>query len=465
MLIRQIIQGINVFFLFYLFIYASFLFISVLVGASTLYEKRYKDKLKNSLLENFYVPISIIVPSFNEEITVIDTVESLLGLDYQLYEIIVVDDGSTDQTSQVLIDHFKMETEIRPILRRVKCKKEEFVYVKQIDNVLLTLIRKKNGGKSDSLNMGINASRYSYFVCMDADSILQSNSLKEIIKPVLENNDVVAVGGLVQVSNDLEFKENNVVKYRMPKNLWAAMQTLEYNRSFLASRILFDKFNSSLIISGAFGLFKKDVVVQAGGYETDTIGEDMELVIKLHVYCREHFMPYQIKYAYDAICWTQAPESLKDLFSQRKRWHIGLFQSIYKYKHIFLNVKYGFVSFLSFMYFLFYELLSPYIEIIGTLTILLSMFIGLVNYRAMITFLLTYALFGTIMSVIIYFVRLYTQHNQFKLKELLKAFLLCFIELSFLRYALSYIRATAFIGYTNKKTKWTSLERKKIDAK
>ena len=260
-------------------------------------------------------------------------------------------------------------------------------------SVPLTLIRKKNGGKADALNMGINAAKYPYFICMDADSVLQSDSLQKIVRPVLEHNDVVAVGGAVRPSNGVEIENGRVVRYRLPRNLLACMQVLEYDRSFLAARILFDKFNGSIIISGAFGLFKKDVVIAAGGYDNTTMGEDMELVVKLHVYCREHGRKYRIKYATDAICWSQAPERLGDLKKQRRRWHIGLFQSMTKHRRILANPKYGMVGFISYIYFLLYELLSPYIEVFGVLTMVLAFFVDLINVPFMILFFLIYAVY------------------------------------------------------------------------
>ena len=186
------------------------------------------------------------------------------------------------------------------------------------------------------------------------------------------------------------------------------MQVLEYDRSFLASRILFDKFNGSLIISGAFGMFKKDVVIDAGGYDVRTMGEDMELVVKLHEYCTVNNMPYSIKYATDAICWTQVPEKLSDLRKQRKRWHIGLFQSMNRHRRLFLNPKFGAVSFISYLYFLIYELLSPFIEIFGVATMVAAFFLDLINVPFMILFFAIYAVFGAVLSLTAFFARIYS---------------------------------------------------------
>lgn len=460
-IIKLVLSIVGIFFILYLIGYSTFLFISVVVGSTTLYKQKRLEKLKAKLKTRYDIPISIIVPAHNEEITVVDTVKSLLDIEYDKYEIIIVDDGSTDSTSNVLINHFNMHKVYRPIERAIKCKKEEFVYETNDQKVPITVIRKQNGGKSDSLNMGINSSRYPYFICIDADSMLQYDSLKNITAPMLEREDVVACGGLIRISNDTEFERGRVKKYKLPKNILAAMQVLEYDRSFFASRIMLDGFNGNLIISGAFGLFKKDLVIAVGGYDTSTVGEDMELVMKLHVFCKLHNIKYSIKYVPDAICWSQAPEKLGDLIKQRRRWHIGLFQSMGKYKELFLNMKFGMISFISYLYFLIYELLSPIIELVGILVTIVAYFVNLININFMIVFFLLYAAFGAILSLTIFLARVYIQDTKLTFKDFTKAVLLCFIEIAGLRQIMSIARMTAFIGYKKKKLQWVDITRMK----
>ena len=353
----------------------------------------------------------------------------------------------------------------RPIHRQIECQPEEFIYETRDTRVPLTVIRKKNGGKADALNMGINAANYPSFICMDADSVLQYDSLKNISQPILEKPNVVAVGGLIRLSNDVELENCRVKKYQLPKNIIACMQVLEYDRSFLASRIMFDKFNGSLIISGAFGLFKKDVVIAAGGYNNKTMGEDMELVVKLHEYCTVNNMKYTICYATDAICWTQAPEKLSNLKKQRKRWHLGLFQSMIKHRKMLFNPKFGAVGYISYLYFLIYELLSPFIEIFGVLTMLLAFATDLINIPFMVLFFLIYAVFGSVLSLTAFFSRIYTSDLKVTFSDAVKACLLCVFEITCLRFVLAWVRATAFFGYRKKKLQWGRIERKKINFK
>ena len=211
-IMKAVLDGINIFFIIYMIGYSSFLFLAVVTGSSELYRKKQQDKLKNTLMKDYFIPVSIIVPAYNEEVTVVETVKSLLALDYNLYEIIVVDDGSKDTTSKKLIEAFDMQPIRRPIQRKIACQPEEFVYETAMQKVPLTLIRKKNGGKADSLNMGINACRYPYFICMDADSVLQHDSLSKIVRPLLENENVVAVGGVVRPCTGAELERGRVKK-------------------------------------------------------------------------------------------------------------------------------------------------------------------------------------------------------------------------------------------------------------
>ena len=464
---REILQTfLNIsggFFVCYMVGYASFLFLSVTVGSASLYGAKRRNLLKNELTRDYYVPVSVIVPAHNESVTIEATIRSLLTLHYRAYEIIVVDDGSTDDTAQIVQEAFHMIRVNRPIRRRLPCQMTEAVYETRSCSVPLTLIRKRNGGKADALNMGINASRYPYFLCMDADSVLQYDSLEKIVRPVLEDDSVVAVGGAVRPCNGAEIQDGRVIRYRMPRQILACMQVLEYDRSFLATRILFDKFNGSIIISGAFGLFKKSVVIDAGGYNASTVGEDMELVMKLHVFCRDHGIPYRIRYATEAICWTQVPEKLSDLCKQRRRWHIGLFQSMTYHRKMITDFKYGLIGLISYCYFLLYELLSPYIEIFGVLTMGLALAIGYLNVPFMIMYMGIYVAYSAILSLTAFFARVHTIDLKLSLGDVVKAVGLCVLEVSCLRFVMAWVRVTALKGYSKRKLSWGQIERKQIN--
>lgn len=463
--IQMLLLFVEGFFILYMIGYASFLFLSVAVGSSDLYAGKRRVLLRNELSNDYYVPVSVLVPAHNEGVTIQATIRSLLALDYKLYEIIVVDDGSSDNTVQILRDAFRLQQIDRPIQRRVACRPAQAVYESRAWKVPITLITKENGGKADTLNMGINVAAYPYFVCIDADSVLQCDSLEKIVRPLLENAQVVAVGGAVRPCNGAEIETGRIIRYSMPKKLLACMQVLEYDRSFLASRILFDKFNGNIIISGAFGLFQKELVIQTGGYDPSTMGEDMELVVKLHVFCREHGLPYLIRYAADAICWTQVPEHLRDLCRQRRRWHIGLFQTMMKHRRILANLKYGAVSFVSYFYFLIYELFSPYIEVFGLLATVLAVAVDLINVPFMVAFFAVYVVYTAILSLTAFFARIHTVDLTLALSDVFKAVGLCAVEVSCLRFVMAWVRITALIGYRRKKAHWGTIQRKEIQYK
>lgn len=442
--------------------YSTFLFISALVGSVTLFKNRYKDAMHSKIEHDYYVPVSILVPAYNEEKVILANVKSLLTLDYKLYEIIVINDGSTDNTLKAIIDAYNLIKVDRPYNRQLHTKKVRAIYEGKYENISITVIDKENGGKSDSLNVGINVSKYPYFLAMDADSILQSDSLEMMVRPILENENVIACGGFVRLSNAVTIESGTVKNYELPKNILASMQVLEYDRSFLASRIMLDQYNGNLIISGAFGLFQKELVVACNGYDPNTVGEDFELVVKLHIFCKKNSIDYSIRYIPEAVCWTQAPEKLSDLIKQRKRWYTGLVQCMCKYRVLFCNYHYGFLSFISYFYYLLFELLSPFIEVIGIIVTVVAMYFGLLNVPFMIIFYILYTIFGCVMTLTTFFARVYLADNKLSFLDICKSFFLCTFEIAILRFILMISRLTTYFGYKKKRMKWDKLDRTEI---
>lgn len=450
------------FFGIYLIGYSTFLLLSVIFGALDLYKEKKKKQYYSEIEHDYFVPISIIVPAYNEEVTVVDTVKSLLLLDYKLYEIVVVDDGSADDTTKVLREAFSFRQVKRPVNRQVPCKKEQEIYETVENGIHIILVKKNNGGKSDALNMGINVSRFPYFICMDADSVLQKDSLTHIARPVLENDTAVAVGGLVRIVNHVTLKDGMPTEYKLPLNPIVGTQVLEYDRSFMASRMFLDKFNGNLIISGAFGLFKKDIVVAVGGYDTTTMGEDMELVVRIHSFCRRNKIPYKVCYAVKAVCWSQCPMSVNDLRKQRRRWYLGLYQCLSKHRYMFWGKDFGLVGSVSWLYFLIYELFSPFVEVIGLVSIALAYAAKLVDMQFMLMFYLIYASYGAILTLTAFLAKIYTQNIKLGVVEMLKAVYLCIAEATCFRFIQAFARMFAFVGYKNKKNDWGRIQRKKI---
>ncbi len=460
--VKIFLYYVEYFFLIYLFLYSIYLFLSVTIGSSTLFTNRYKNKMENKIKHNYYVPISILVPAYNEEKTIIKSVESLFYLDYKLYEIIVINDGSTDKTLDTLIKKFNLKKVNYPVNQKLKTKKIKNIYENN-SKIRITVIDKENGGKADALNCGINIARFPYFATLDADSLLQRDSLEMLVRPILEDSRVIACGGFVKLANSVKLDKGEIVKYSLRNNVLVNMQILEYNRAFLASRIMLDKFNGNLIISGAFGVFKKDIALSVGGYETKTVGEDFEFVIKIHRFCLKNKIDYIIKYVPEAICWTQAPNNLKDLIKQRRRWYIGLFQTMVKHKEIAFNIKYKWLSIISYNYFLFFELLAPFIEVFGIVATVIAIMFNLLNLKFMILFFLIYALFGVILSLTTFLAQIHVLNLKISLLDVIKSSFVCAFEVTILRFILMFVRITSFIGYNKKKLIWNKFQREELN--
>ena len=382
--------------LFIYFFIVSFLYVFlIIISRSRL--KNFVDIITNdfSSTSKYTKPISIIVPAYNEEETIIDNIESLLELNYPEFEVIVVNDGSKDSTLHKIVSHFKLRKIDADLNMQIPCSNITEVY-SSFEFSNLVVVDKENGGKADALNAGINVSRYPLFCGIDADCIIEKNALIRIVKPFLNFPETVAVGGIVRIANGCKIEKSRIVEARLPKEPIVKFQILEYFRAFLTSRIGWERINSLLIISGAFGLFKKSIVVEVGGY-SKTIGEDMELTLKIHEHCRKNKIKYKIDFTSDAICWTQAPDTLKGLKIQRIRWHRGLIDSLRVHIKMLFNPKYGTVGMLSMPYFFFVEMLGPVIEMLGYIVMVISLCLGIVSKFFIFVFLMAY-LYGLFFS-------------------------------------------------------------------
>lgn len=460
----RIILFSNWFFLFYLVIYATWLLITNIYGSCRMYQYRKMERLHNELEHQFCYPISIIVPAYNENVTVIQTVRNLLKLDYRHFEIVLVDDGSTDNTRELLIKEFNLRLErSRPIRKLVPSKPITAVYEGSCDGINILLVCKENGRhKADANNAAINVISYPYFVCMDADEVLQRDALKYAGRAILEDANVIGVGGAIKISNGVTFKDGMPVAFRFGSHLVADMQTLEYGRSFVGSRIFQNQFNSNLIISGGYGVFRKDAVVAVGGYDASSMGEDMELTMKLHEYYRSHHLPYSMKYVPDSVCWTQAPDTMKDLRKQRQRWHCGLMQTIHKYRHMILNPSYGMIGMVILPYVLLYELYCPFFILLGWFVIGASWLLHLINIPFVLFTALLYLLFGVLLTMISYVDKLYMKKDTFTGMDILRGIGIAFLDALIFRPYLFIIEFLAFFQYRKIASSWVSPKRRQM---
>ena len=321
-------------------------------------------------------PVSVIVPAYNEQSCICDTIDSLLKEDYPGLEIIVVDDGSADSTASRVVRQYRLKKTDCDPSRPLETQPVLSCYSRALQGKNLTLICKKNGGKSDALNCGLNYCPTPYCVIVDADTQVRTGALRIMAAHFFMDKRTIVCAGAVGTllhTNDLH---KTLPFYR---RLLVKFQHIEYYRTFYMQRLLFDHVNANVIVSGAFAMFDRDLVLHAGGYRTNTIGEDMELTMRLHAYCLSQNRPYRIIYAPEARCDTQVPFRYHDYFRQRRRWHIGMIQSLKHHLYMIGSHYYGWVGVLSVLFTMVYELLSPFVELFGLVILILSAWLGMLN--------------------------------------------------------------------------------------
>lgn len=359
---------------------------------------RYQDIDEGvALYTGFELPITLLAPAYNEEATIASSINSLLQLSYPEFEIIVINDGSKDATLDVLIKEFSLQAIPEAYRIQIPTRQVKTIY-RSTRYPNLRVVDKENGGKADALNAGINCARYPLFCGMDADSILPRDSLFRIVRPFLEDPTTVAVGGIVRIINGCEVRDGHLIKTSLPRNWLALFQIVEYLRAFLFGRMGWQAFNAVLIISGAFGLFRKEAVISVGGYRHDTVGEDMELVVRMHRIFSEQRRPYRVHFIPDPICWTEAPEDLRTLKNQRSRWQRGLAESLWLNKSMMFAKHSGAAGWLAFPFMFFFEMFGPLLELIGLILMIVSCYFGLIDYYAAVAFLILVFGMGLLLS-------------------------------------------------------------------
>jgi cellulose synthase/poly-beta-1,6-N-acetylglucosamine synthase-like glycosyltransferase len=368
--------------------------------------------MRRRLAQNFYAdyeavakshftfPISVLMPAHNEAAGIVESVHSVLSLDYPQHEVIVLNDGSTDTTLESLVREFRLE-------RRAVVFRKTLPFAGAIRGIYrsaayptLTVVDKEHAGKSDALNCGIDLARYPLFCSIDADSVFQENALLRVVRPFLEDPErVVAVGGQVRVANGSRVERGRIVEPRLPQTILAAFQVVEYLRAFVASRLGLSAMNNLLLLSGVFSLFRKDVVIEAGGYRPDVVTEDMELIVRLHRRMRETRRPYAVVFLPDPICWTEVPERLGALARQRNRWHRGLMQSLWRHRSILWSPTSGSLRWVGMPYYIFFEFLGPIVELVGYVLIPIAFFLGFLSPLWFWAFLFLSVVSGAFLSI------------------------------------------------------------------
>ena len=343
-------------------------------------------------------PISILVPARNEALTLETSVRSLLQLVYPEFEIVVINDGSTDGTMEALVKAFSLREFPEAYRVRIPTCPVRRIYRSTL-HPNLRVVDKENGGKADSLNAGINAARYPLVCSIDADSILQRDSLERVARPFLEDPATVAAGGTVRLANGCEVRDGFLISPGMPRPWLLRFQVMEYLRGFLFGRLGWSPMNGLLVLSGTFSLFRKEAVVAAGGYRPDAIGEDMELVVRLHRVLRGEGRPCRVTFVPDPVCWTEAPEDLGSLRRQRVRWQRGLAQSLWSNRGLLFHPRSGAAGWLSFPFLVSVEWMSPVLVVAGYTLTLMGFWMGVISLDAVWVFLFVEIGLGILLSV------------------------------------------------------------------
>lgn len=397
-------------------------------GALQKYARRLKSVSTDYLLTSVGAPpITLVVPAYNEQESCVEAVRALLDLRYPHYEILVVNDGSTDETLNALINAYDLVIAYRTPISNLNTKPVNAVY-QSSQHANLWVIDKANGGKADALNAGLNLCLTPLFCAIDADSLLEQDALLRVVRPFLENSATMAVGGIIRIANGCQIAQGRIQQVRLPKSWIARFQVLEYLRSFLSGRMGWGVLEGIMIVSGAFGLFKRSLVVEIGGYSNDTVGEDMELVVRLHRHCQEKQEPYHIAFIPDPVAWTECPENLAMLSHQRNRWQRGLVESLWRHKQMFLNVRYGKIGMLAFPYYFFLELMGPLIEFSGYICLILALITGIISGPFLLAFFLVAFVYGSIVSIFAIALEELTFRRYVHLKDLVSLLLASMLE-------------------------------------
>ena len=421
----------------------------------------------NSIVSSPLAPtLSVIAPAFNESRTIIDNIRTLLSLYYNNYEVIVVNDGSEDDSLEKMISTYELEKVNYYFDYRLPCKRIRGVYKSQNRSFKkLTVIDKMNGGKADSLNAGLNVSKNDLVVSIDADSIMEPDALLKLVKPFMEGKEkkVIGAGGVIRIANSCEISGGHIKKVHLPKKFLPRAQVMEYTRAFLMGRMAWSELDGLLLISGALGMFDREIVIQAGGYHTNTVGEDMELVVRIRRYMVDHNLSYDVVYIPDPLCWTEVPSTIKVLARQRSRWTRGTMETLITHRKLFFNRRYGKLGMLGYPYWLMFEYLAPIIEFLGILWFIFLAITGKLNWPFFLLLTGFVYFFAVSLSIWAVLFEEVTFHKYEKRRDVLRLIGTAFLEPVFYHPLVMLMTIKGNIDKLFKINTWGKMERKGFD--
>lgn len=409
-------------------------------------------------------PISVLVPTFNEQSAIVASVLSFLSLEYPRHEVVVVNDGSTDETLQRLIEAYDLVLVPAAYPSDVVTQPVRGFYRSRV-HAKLVCIDKVNGGKGDAMNAALNAARYPYVLAVDADTFIERDALLRLARPFLLGEGVAGVGATIRISNGSTIEHGRVIEAHVDSRWIPGIQTVEYLRAFLFGRLGWNPMGGGLIISGAFGLFKGEYLHAVGGYNAGTVTEDIDLVVRLHKYLRSIGSRDVMTFVPDPVAWTEAPVTLKVLAAQRERWHRGLIATVVTHRDMMFNPRYGVIGMVAFPFYALGELLAPLVEGIGYVVFAVSVMLGLLSFKLFMVFLGVSLGYGFLLSLWAIVLEEISFRRYATAKDLLKLLWFSVIESFGYRQLTVLYRLKAFPRYFRGDMSWGVMTREGPRAK
>ncbi|MGE0360498.1 MAG: glycosyltransferase [Vicinamibacterales bacterium] len=452
--------------LWYMLLVNSFFALLLVLAAPQLFAHwRFgsEDVLARSLTSSAVPRVSILVPAYNETVSIVDSLRSLLTLQYPYYEVVLVNDGSSDDTMARLLEAYDLYEVPPAVMRRLRTERVRAYYRSRTWSKLL-VVDKNNGGKADSLNVALDAARFPYVLACDADTLIEPDALLRLARPFLFDQKIAAVGGTIRVVNSCRVADGRVVDARVDGRWLAGIQTVEYLRAFLFGRLGWNLLGGNLIISGAFGLFRRDYLTEILGYATSTVTEDFELIVRLQRHLRERAIPGKVVFIPDPVAWTEVPTSIAVLGRQRERWHRGLIATMVAHRRLIGNAAYGATGLIAMPYFLIAELLAPVVEAAGLVITVACTLTGLLAPSYAFAFFAAAYLFGTLLSLAAILMEEVSFKRYRRPADTLRLVWFAFIEPFGYRQVTVWFRLKAFVRYFRGDHTWGRMLREGFGA-
>ena len=421
------------------------------------------DDFQRIMQSDALPPITLLVPAYNESATVVASVTALLTLEYRNFEVIVVNDGSRDDTLDRLREAFDLFEAPRTYPETVPTRPLRALYRSRARTRLL-VVDKENGGKADSLNAAINASRFPLVIAVDADTLIEPDAMLRLTRPFLLGRHIAAVGGTVRVANSCAVAHGRVTDARVPRRFLPGVQVVEYLRAFLFGRLGWNRLGGNLIISGAFGLFRKDYLLAIGGYRTESVVEDMDVVVRLHRHLLRHRIPYEMPFIPDPVAWTEVPEAGRFLARQRERWHRGLLSAMWQYKGMLFNPRYGRVGLIGVPFYTLGEALAPLVEVLGYVITVVGFALGIVNLQFALLFVLVAWGYGMLLSIWAVVLEEVSFRRYGRVGDLARLLLFATLENLGYRQRTVWWRLKAFFTVWKQRQMWGEMTRKGFES-